>query len=164
MFRYKEDMWKHGMWYALQTILLPEVYIAVSIQDFLREKKEVVPTSYIQYFARLYFLRDIINYYQKAVIGIPSVTYYRKEGDRGLEITLEDSMSSLTMPAYNPTQHIKLTEKEGLSNGQKAEWALLLYQPKTDETWLFHIFKSLNTPCGESVEYSFAAQLAHAFR
>lgn len=140
---------KAGISGFLLDMTLPEIYFATSIADFLDEKKNVKPTSYLRSFGFTLPLRPGgNNLIGRAMINFFDVTYMTHDDNPAI-IDLEDEINRMTVGLHAPNDHYKSAEEQGLRSGDRIQLASVLYDPRRDSVQLIAARKQLNIPTSD---------------
>ncbi len=137
---------KVGISGLLLDMILPEIYFATSINDFLDARRTIKPTSYLRSFGYTLPLRPGgSNLVGKALIYFFNFRYHTNRYNPNI-INLEDHKCSLTVSLQTPQDHYKSAEEQGLISGDLVQMAAVLYSLRQDSVNLIGVRKILNIP------------------
>ncbi|HLC71512.1 MAG TPA: hypothetical protein VJI32_05875 [Candidatus Nanoarchaeia archaeon] len=139
MIHYNSYLQQKGLKGTLQNLILPEIYVASSIKDFVDERGDIQPTGighhYVWNFLSLFHNLDLR---ERAAVVIPSVRYHECFFNVG---GLEDLTQRMVAAPIYPEEFQEGIDKEEIKPGETVR-ALLLYDTKIDFPYLLALFKN----------------------
>ncbi|MDO8656413.1 MAG: hypothetical protein Q7K45_04185 [Nanoarchaeota archaeon] len=142
MFHLNPEIRKKGVKGILYDAISPQVYAASSIEDFLKNRDSIEPTSTFRALRHgfLGLNAGCLNLIDSALIAIVDQTYtgwpYHRE-------KIEDETGYLHLRLHNSAEFYKDIRKQRINSGDRVEVAVLLYDKQHDYPELHCIIKSL---------------------
>ncbi len=141
MIHLNPEIRKKGVEGILRELIAPEAYAASSIDDFLKNRDSIVPTSTFRAL-RYGFLGlngGCLNLIDSALIAIIDQTYKSRSHHH---IKIEDETGSLDLRPHNYSDFYKNILEQHINNGDGVEAVVLLYDKKYDYPELLCVIKS----------------------
>lgn len=135
-----------GPFGKLQSMVHLQTYLALTISDFMKERSQIETTSLLTSCLHLW-----PHAHGKAIINFQNVCYTRLAPD---QVQLEDMTTELQMGIYHAPHLERILFEQGISSGDKIQWASIVYDPKKDIGALSYLQKSLDMGKPEKVKYS----------
>ena len=127
-----------GLESRVELYVHPQTYVAKTIHDFLREKDEVQTTGFWSA-----CLGGNPFLYDSTLIQFQNVRYWRISEDT---VHLRDLTETLPVGVIFPPLWNLVIESRGISNGDKVQEAIVLYQKSKDKSYLYKMRKSIDKP------------------
>ena len=130
----------------LQFLMMPEIYKAMSIHDFVTDRKKIQGTTFL----KSLLLKSTAYYslYREgdAVIYLQNINYYSSSSEGEDLIELHDSSSAIAISVFDQEYHPKELIRQGIRDGDRIQRATILYNVKTDGSHLLYLNKIDHRP------------------
>ena len=136
MIHFNQQLRETGPQGRLQELVQPQTYLALTLSDFLDEKSGVEPPSLIRA-----CLLGAQYLHGKPLINFQNIRYRRISSDLA---QLEDLNTELQLGIFSPQHLDRAIYEQGILDGDRIQWATIIYQVSKDEGHLYWLQKSLN--------------------